>query len=708
MGMMVNVWWNTSSHATDYHALASSWGLDRATQFTIDETGWITIIDDQIPVAPDCERVEEARSGKVVYIGGWAPWITSFKVDKSFNLQLLQVIEDPNYPVFWNDLLEISPHEEYLIVSTYGRYIKSLFINEDLITSYTNHLYYDTLLNYICGISKNNTIISLGEYESGSRQLGIKIFSLGLNGEITYTGQFIPVGTGGSTFWGYDLSRDGNTFVLSYLGGPATISSFRIHEEGTVNEVSTLTLVGDNPRDGMITPDSRYYIQVFASMPYAKVYRIHEDSSLTYVNRLEGLETAQTVAITPDGNYVLVVHAPYPSTTKLKVYRFFHDGSSEALHETLYNGYFSDVKFIPPQVLCEYGVVGDEWESFEGWTTGSAAVFFTEPAFDRGTSGTLCIRSLDNTSAFGFWQSPGDAAMVVPYSLYRARYEVRRLGAAPGERLPTLRLRLNAQTFQQSDDLTIASLPTALPSPAGEWSGYDVFFESPLASCSRPEDQDDVFACLDLYSFDTGETIGTGVELGRVFIDRVPIDILTSTSLVRDYTFESGTEGWGAHGAPGYFAPPVATHAPGRLTLTAVNNTNCFGYWSSPVDIPTTTGAQLVRVRFEVSTTVAERTKTPSFRLRLNTGDYAWSANQTIESRLDAEMSPYYEASEPGRRFRYNLYFSKPPTAGAVPLQVSFDLINFTAEDDSTGSLSLHRCAIHTLARPPFPEDAYF
>ena len=458
----------------------------------------------------------------------------------------------------------------------------------------------------------------------------------------------------------------------------------------------------------MITPDCRYYIQNFASYSYAKIYRINDDGSLTYTNQIGPVSSSESIAITPDGNYVLIVNEPYPTTTKLSTFRLYHDGTSQRLKDMIYYGYFSDVKFIPPQVLAEWGATGEEWATFDDWTTAGATAVFNLPAFDRTSSGTLTISTRDNTNTFGFWVSPADDVMVVPYSLYRARYLLRHCSTEPEPRLPTVRLRFNAQTFHQADELVLSSNPTALPMPGDDWTTFDLLFEPPVSSCSRPEERDDLYASLDVYSFNFEEDIGVPIELERVLVDRVPVDMLTTKSLVRDYTFSDSTEGWIAEGAPGTFDMPIAAHQPGRLSLTAVNSTNCFGYWTSPDDIETSTGAELYRIQFAVSTDVTDRTLTPSFRLRLNTADLACAATQTIESRGDGEMSPYLNVTQPGKLFIYNLYFYKPVASEPSRMQISFDLINLTPEDATHGTLNLDRCTIHTLAIPHFPEDDYF
>ena len=217
-----------------------------------------------------------------------------------------------------------------------------------------------------------------------------------------------------------------------------------------------------------------------------------------------------------------------------------------------------------------------------------------------------------------------------------------------------------------------------------------------------------MFPAVDVYSFDPEEEVGVTYELRRVFVDRVPVDVLTTSGVVCDYTFDTGAEGWQPGGAPAQFDLPSLYTVPGGLALKATNNTNCFGYWTSPADIVTSTAEELYQVTYWVVTDVQDRTKTPSFRLRLNSTDFAWCVGEVIDSQLDGEMSPYNDPAHPERRFEYNLYFYKPQTAEPLHLFVSLDLLNFNPADAETGAIFLDRCRIQTLHLPPFPEDNYF
>jgi hypothetical protein len=241
-----------------------------------------------------------------------------------------------------------------------------------------------------------------------------------------------------------------------------------------------------------------------------------------------------------------------------------------------------------------------------------------------------------------------------------------------------------------------------------DWTNYDLFFEPPISSCSRPEDLDDMFPSLDVYSFDPNDDVGTTIELHRVFVDRISVHTLSPKEVLEDYTFDSNTEGWFSGSAPGMFELPTAYHIPGALALQAVNNSNCFGFWTSPNDVLTSTGSELYQVTFSLVSNVTDRTQTPGFRLRLNTADFAWCVSQTIMSHGDGEMSPFTDSQNPGKRYEYNLYFYKPPTAEQLRLNVSLDMINFNPDDSPTGVLYLDRCRIQTLELPHFPEDDYF
>jgi hypothetical protein len=276
------------------------------------------------------------------------------------------------------------------------------------------------------------------------------------------------------------------------------------------------------------------------------------------------------------------------------------------------------------------------------------------------------------------------------------------------EQVPGIRLRATAQTFQQSDCLYITD-PARFLSPLAS-SLPPLFFEPPMSSVSREEELDDVFCALDLLSFDPAADLDTSYVLKSLVVDRIPTDALewTTPTLVREYKFGTSVESWSLAGAPEEFTMPDGTYDPtsGTLILRATNNTNCFGYWhSNPDDCVTSSCGELYRATFEVHSDITDRTKVPEIRFRINTEDGQLGVSHSIQSTIDSEMSPYFDAARPARTFTYNIYLWKPPAAYQDKLILSCDLLNFSPFDSASGSIILDSARVTKHPLPQFPMD---
>jgi 6-phosphogluconolactonase (cycloisomerase 2 family) len=520
----------------------------------------------------------------------------------------------------------------------------------------------------------------------------------------------------------FAISPDGRTCVM--LGGWAhEIAVFRIHEDGEINYLETVNSPeGWNVSGAAFTPDSRIAIFIFVGAggsEYVQSYRIESNGRLTKVDALGNMQLAQSISITPDGNFALVSHHYYSNGEQtLSAIRIHHDATLTWLSDKdlVMMGHFFYSCFIPPQVLGAYGVVpeGTErpvyMETFADWQEGSVPGVFDVPESWVMPDGSLALRPTSTTNCFGFWQSPVDALMVVPYSVYRARFAVRASNAGSSEGpelvIPTLRLRTNAQTLQQADTLVLNSTPGGFLKTTEVPSTFTLFFELPISSCSREEEMDDVFCSLDLMAFNGEADIGTTYVLSRVLVDRLPVECFDVEEVVRDYEFSDDAEGWTYGGAPGVFAMPQCSHVPGALLISAAGKTNCFGFWNSdPADAVTTSGEAIYRATFYVRTNQPDRWRVPTFRLRLGTSRSELITTHEIISANDSEMSPYYDSTDPAYQFEYPVYLYKPETAEPLNLLLAFDLLNFDETDDANTLLILDRVRLERLALPQFPLD---
>jgi hypothetical protein len=521
------------------------------------------------------------------------------------------------------------------------------------------------------------------------------------------------------------ISPDGRTCVVLSTNHPA-ITVFRINADATINKVQDFSpSYYAAPWIADFTPDSRYALIIYpggSPWPYhLESYRINGDGSLTRVDALGDMELAQSLSISPDGNFALVSHHYYSDGQQtLSPIRIHHDGTLTRLidKDLIMMGHFIHSRFIPPQVIEAYGVCEDEaerpvyMETFADWQGGSVPGVFDVPESWVMPDGSLALRPTSTTNCFGFWQSPLDALMVVPYSVYRARFAVRASNAGspggPEPILPTLRLRTNAQTLQQADTLVLNSTPGGFlkTTEDEEPTTFTLVFEPPISSCSREEEMDDVFCSLDLMAFNAEDDLATTYVLSQMLVDRLPVECFDVDQVVCDYEFTEDEEGWTYGGAPATFSLPHFEHVPGALLISAQGKTNCFGFWNSdPADAVTTSGEALYRATFYVRTNQPDRWRVPTFRLRLGTSRSELITTHEIISANDSEMSPYYDSTDPAYQFEYPVYLYKPETAEPLNLLLAFDLLNFDETDDANTLLILDRVRLERLTLPTFPLD---
>ncbi len=523
---------------------------------------------------------------------------------------------------------------------------------------------------------------------------------------------------------GMAISPDGRTCLILSISDP-NIAVFRIHNDATITKVQAFSSQdASNVEWAAFTPDSRYALIWYTGgllRPHElEIYGIERDGSLTKVDGIGGIQDSSgTIAVTPDGNFALLSHSYYAHIRQtLSTIRIHHDGTLTRLTDkdlVMYNQrefYYS--RFIPPQVLGAYGLWRDYItrpayvETFAEWQGGSVPGVFEVPESWRLPDGSLALRPTSTSNCFGFWQSPVDALMVVPYSVYRARYVIRASNSGPlnPERLPGLRLRTNAQTLQPANTLVLNSAPDGLLMTMSDPTTFTLFFEPPISSCSREETMDDVFCSLDLMAFNEEDDMDTTYVLSRMLVDRLPVECFDVEEVMRDYEFAEDAEGWTYGGAPGVFEMPQFSLVPEALLISAQGETNCFGFWNSdPEDVVTSTAAELYRATFYVRTDQPDRWLVPTFRLRLGTSLNRLITTQEILSANDSEMSPYYDSSDPARQFEYPVYLYKPETPEPLNLLLAFDLLAFDETDDADTLLILDRVRLERLTLPKFPLD---
>lgn len=162
------------------------------------------------------------------------------------------------------------------------------------------------------------------------------------------------------------------------------------------------------------------------------------------------------------------------------------------------------------------------------------------------------------------------------------------------------------------------------------------------------------------------------------------------------FNFEATTEGWTPGTSPAFNAPNSA-HLDSALTLTALNNSNTFGFWQSPRmvitndpgsvadgDVPvawTGTGDSLFSTTFHVKSNVTPAAKVPTLRVRSFEENFERTDVLVSSSEAGAGLSP----GPSGMGLVH--YFVQP--AGRPAFRLAFDLSNFNPADDPFAQLDL-------------------
>jgi hypothetical protein len=187
---------------------------------------------------------------------------------------------------------------------------------------------------------------------------------------------------------------------------------------------------------------------------------------------------------------------------------------------------------------------------------------------------------------------------------------------------------------------------------------------------------------FDIMNFYQDDEATATISLDEATLRKLDINKLPAFQTVAEYDFNTGVQNWFSGYAAGIFTPAIASHGDGMLKLTARNNRDCFGYWTSPL-IPVNSD-MIYRATMTVSTDVSDRQEVPQFRLRFLTVNIHASSCVHIESNGNAHNSPVA-----GEKKTYHLFIIPPKSAEQDGMHLSIDMINFEPSDQSTGSIYL-------------------
>ncbi len=172
-------------------------------------------------------------------------------------------------------------------------------------------------------------------------------------------------------------------------------------------------------------------------------------------------------------------------------------------------------------------------------------------------------------------------------------------------------------------------------------------------------------------------------------------DEFTGVVTLKDFNFDLTEEGWGLVEIS-HFTPPHFDYSPGQLILTAQDNTNTYGFWTSELDAVRVIADCLYRASWTVATDVTDPLAVPNMLLRVNSQNYQQADMLVVSSCGDGSYAPTPE----GRT--YEMYFVPPESALGKPedqddLILSFDIMNFDAGDAPDGSLMLDRVVVEAI-----------
>lgn len=340
----------------------------------------------------------------------------------------------------------------------------------------------------------------------------------------------------------------------------------------------------------------------------------------------------------------------------------------------------------------------------ENWTF-RAGTFFSPPidAVASGFPGALSLTSPNNTHTFGYWESPvfeigpptGDSSVIPitgttgPDSLFAACYHIRTTLTEPAT-VPQMRLRSTASNNQQSTFLTVDSRSDGAFSPTPTGREYVLPF-SAAAGATRFQLE------FDMLNFDPRDAYQGDLLLDSVSIMRRDLADFPTPDPQRVYTFDTDDENWTSYTSPA-FDSPLFAHSDGALTLRGLpGSAAVFGYWGSPENDILIDPSKLYIVTFGVESDVpvAEQSRVPQFRARVNEAGYHAAMYLAVESRDAGERSPVNGIPQD-----YIVYFAPPQAAAGKSLLLSFDFLNFEPTDQPDATLKLHTVTVETIPNP--------
>ncbi len=152
----------------------------------------------------------------------------------------------------------------------------------------------------------------------------------------------------------------------------------------------------------------------------------------------------------------------------------------------------------------------------EGWNSGSAPAAFSSPESGSGINGTLDLAPPDRNS-FGFWTYDTEVP-VVGGAIYRGRFLIR-ASSTDAEKVPTIRVRLNLNSFTLASLSVAESVNGGDESPDADGKVYDAYLFVPEPAIEG----DTIRASFDVLNFSPENDVDAPVSLDHFTLERVVI-----------------------------------------------------------------------------------------------------------------------------------------------------------------------------------------
>ncbi|MCC6546968.1 HYR domain-containing protein [Candidatus Sumerlaeota bacterium] len=357
----------------------------------------------------------------------------------------------------------------------------------------------------------------------------------------------------------------------------------------------------------------------------------------------------------------------------------------------------------------------------QGWR------YFSPEPFEHPTSsslGALGITPNDNLNSFGFWLSPlvvtgrtdhsavpelddvrglqDDPFPVITASdVYRVEFQLRS-DSNDLATIPTVRMRANTESLQQSDVLVVTASDNGDFSPSTSAQRY------PFYIC-MPQGDNKFSLSFDLLNFDSRDSATTSVFLEYVSIEAIMVDFKNDfrEELHQDFT-GSQTNGWTGRNAAGFLDIAYTSPDPLGLKISGVppveepGRGNAFtlqyAYWGSPegAQLVTMDHTRLYLAFFTFESGASEQTKVnvPTFRGRTNSGNMQFATYVLSESMNENCVTPTLD-----NPITYATYFQTPPELDGQEILFSFDWMWVSVTDnDATIPVYLKSLSVSSIA----------